>query len=76
MLILILNLPFVFTSRNSDITNAGTETNINLKPKLHYHVLGTDQSEDILCWKDPDRPTYRVDPRVTHDGKVIFSLNL
>jgi len=50
--------------------DAGTETNINLNHQLYYHFLGTDQSEDILCWKDPENPKYTFRAHVTDDGKV------
>ncbi|XP_006098067.2 prolyl endopeptidase-like, partial [Myotis lucifugus] len=36
----------------------GTETSSNLHQKLCYHVLGTDQSEDILCAEFPDEPKW------------------
>ncbi|XP_006736919.2 prolyl endopeptidase-like [Leptonychotes weddellii] len=36
----------------------GTETSTNLHQKLCYHVLGTDQSEDILCAEFPDEPKW------------------
>ncbi|KAI0500084.1 hypothetical protein KFK09_018292 [Dendrobium nobile] len=49
----------------------GTETDINLNHHLCYHFLGTDQSEDVLCWKDPENPTYMFDAFVTEDGKYI-----
>ncbi|KAH0456383.1 hypothetical protein IEQ34_014290 [Dendrobium chrysotoxum] len=49
----------------------GTETDINLNHHLCYHFLGTDQSEDVLCWKDPENPFYMFDAFVTEDGKYI-----
>ncbi|KAK2995129.1 hypothetical protein RJ640_020769 [Escallonia rubra] len=49
--------------------DAGTETNANLHNQLYYHFLGTDQSEDILCWKDPENPKYMFGASVTEDGK-------
>lgn len=58
-----------------DGADCGTETKINLNHELYYHVLGTDQSEDILCWKDPEHPRYRFYPRVTDDGKVTKTYN-
>lgn len=61
-----------YPSPTSEITEAGTETNINLNHELYYHVLGTGQSQDILCWKDPDHPRYRFYPHVTHDGKYLL----
>ncbi|KAH7663344.1 Peptidase S9A prolyl oligopeptidase protein [Dioscorea alata] len=52
--------------------DAGTETNINLNHELYYHFLGTDQSEDILCWKDPENPKYLFGSHVTDDGKYLL----
>lgn len=53
--------------------DAGTETNINLNHQIYYHVLGSNQSEDILCWKDPEHPKYSFGASVTEDGKVTCS---
>ncbi|KMZ67397.1 hypothetical protein ZOSMA_26G01480 [Zostera marina] len=50
--------------------DAGTETSLNLHHQLYYHFLGTDQSEDILCWTDPSDPKYIFEAKVTSDGKV------
>ena len=50
--------------------DAGTETDINLDHQLFYHFLGTDQSEDILCWKDSEHPKWTVGSEITEDGKV------
>ncbi|GLJ05864.1 hypothetical protein SUGI_0026870 [Cryptomeria japonica] len=52
--------------------DAGTETNINLNHQLFYHFLGTEQSEDILCWKDPENPEWLVGADVSEDGKYIL----
>lgn len=52
--------------------DAGTETNINLNHEIYYHVMGSDQSEDILCWKDPEHPKYSFGASVTEDGKYII----
>uniref|UniRef100_A0A0E0LYL8 Prolyl endopeptidase n=1 Tax=Oryza punctata TaxID=4537 RepID=A0A0E0LYL8_ORYPU len=52
--------------------DAGTETNINLNHEIYYHVVGSDQSEDILCWKDPEHPKYSFGASVTEDGKYII----
>ncbi|TVU10909.1 hypothetical protein EJB05_44464, partial [Eragrostis curvula] len=52
--------------------DAGTETNINLNHQIYYHVVGSDQSEDILCWKDPDHPKNTLGASVTEDGKYII----
>ncbi|CAM6107503.1 unnamed protein product [Calypogeia fissa] len=52
--------------------DAGTETDINLNHELYYHFLGTDQSEDILCWRDPEHPRWLFGGEVTEDGKYLL----
>ncbi|CAH8334443.1 unnamed protein product [Eruca vesicaria subsp. sativa] len=52
--------------------DAGTETNSNLYHELYHHFLGTDQSEDILCWRDHENPKYMFGAEVTDDGKYLF----
>uniref|UniRef100_A0A7N0U4E3 Prolyl endopeptidase n=1 Tax=Kalanchoe fedtschenkoi TaxID=63787 RepID=A0A7N0U4E3_KALFE len=52
--------------------DAGTETNSNLYHELYYHFLGTNQSEDVLCWKDGDNPKYSFAADVTDDGKYVL----
>lgn len=36
----------------------GTETSTNLHQKLYFHVLGTPQSDDVLCAEFPDNPKW------------------
>ncbi|XAR64242.1 Prolyl oligopeptidase [Bertholletia excelsa] len=52
--------------------DAGTETNLNLNNMVYYHILGTNQSEDILCWKDPDNPKHSFGAGITEDGKYLI----
>jgi prolyl oligopeptidase len=52
--------------------DAGTETDVNLHHQLYYHFVGTDQSEDILCWKDLENSRWLFGAEVTEDGKVSF----
>ncbi|KAJ7957932.1 prolyl endopeptidase-like [Quillaja saponaria] len=52
--------------------DAGTETNANLYHEVYYHLLGSDQSEDILCWRDSENPKYSFEASVTEDGKYIL----
>ncbi|KAK7321832.1 hypothetical protein VNO77_32814 [Canavalia gladiata] len=52
--------------------DAGTETNSNLHHELYYHFLGTDQSQDILCWRDAENPKYMFGASVTEDGKYVL----
>ncbi|KAJ7513728.1 hypothetical protein O6H91_23G012300 [Diphasiastrum complanatum] len=51
--------------------DAGTETNQNLHHQLYYHFLGSNQSEDILCWKDPEHPKWMFGAQITEDGKYL-----
>lgn len=60
---------FISEDGNRD---AGTETNLNENQEIYYHVLGTDQSEDILCWKDPENPQINFGTEITDDGKASF----
>lgn len=50
--------------------SSGTETSTNLHQKLCYHVLGTDQSEDILCAEFPDEPKWMGGAEVLYAVKV------
>ncbi|BAT82890.1 hypothetical protein VIGAN_03296200 [Vigna angularis var. angularis] len=58
--------------KDGEVADAGTETNANLHHELCYHFLGTDQSEDILCWRDPENPKYMFGGSVTEDGKYVL----
>ena len=59
-----------FPNREGEGLDAGTETNINLDHQLFYHFLGTNQSEDILCWIESEHPKWIFHSRITKDGKV------
>lgn len=50
----------------------GTETSTNLHQKLCYHVLGTDQSEDILCAEFPDEPKWMGGAELSDDGRYVL----
>ncbi|KAA0198485.1 Prolyl oligopeptidase [Fasciolopsis buskii] len=50
----------------------GTETTSNQNQKLMYHRLGTDQSEDILCYERPDHPTWLFAAEVSVCGRYVF----
>lgn len=72
MLLLLDIASFVWTSRNDGAPlGSGIKTSVNLNHEVYYHFLGTDQSEDLLCWEDPDHPKYIYTPEVSEDGKVF-----
>ncbi|XP_072176200.1 prolyl endopeptidase-like [Diadema setosum] len=50
----------------------GTETSANMNQKLYYHVLGTDQSEDVMCAEFPDNPKWIIGAEVSDDGRYIL----
>lgn len=52
-------------------TDVGTETDINLFHELYYHFLGTAQSEDILCWREPEQGSWLTDAKVSEDGQYL-----
>lgn len=54
------------------VQNSGIRTDINLNHEVYYHLLGTDQSDDVLCWNDPEHPKHIYTPEVTEDGKYVL----
>jgi prolyl oligopeptidase len=57
--------------KKGDSGDAGTETEINLFHELCYHFLGTEQSEDILCWRDGVHGSWLTDAKVSDDGQYL-----
>ncbi|KAH9613906.1 hypothetical protein KSS87_000904 [Heliosperma pusillum] len=50
----------------------GMKTNSSFNQELRYHFLGTDQSEDILCWRDPENPEHHLKTDLSADGKYLL----
>ncbi|CAN6242531.1 unnamed protein product [Urochloa humidicola] len=57
--------------REGDL-DAGDEMNATVNHQICYHVVGSDQSEDIVCWKDPEHPGYFFGVSITEDGKYVI----
>ncbi|KAF3641898.1 Prolyl endopeptidase [Capsicum annuum] len=58
--------------KNGEKLDAGRETNANLHQEVYYHSLGTDQSDDVWCWKDSENPMHRHIASVTEDGQYVL----
>uniref|UniRef100_A0A0F7ZB81 Prolyl endopeptidase n=1 Tax=Crotalus adamanteus TaxID=8729 RepID=A0A0F7ZB81_CROAD len=56
----------------NDGKSDGTETSTNLHQKLYYHVLGTDQSKDVLCAEFPHEPKWMGGVEVSDDGQYAL----
>lgn len=51
----------------------GTETAINLRQELVYHVLGRPQSEDVVLMRAPDdHPEWMLGAEITDDGRWVM----
>ena len=44
----------------------------NENAQLCYHVVGTDQSEDIVVYERPDQPQWHFGPEVTESGDYLI----
>lgn len=42
-----------------------------LNQKVYYHKLGTDQSDDVLVYEDPQHPDWTAGVDVSDDGKYL-----
>lgn len=49
----------------------GTETEANVHHMLWYHVLGTPQSSDVMCFDVPEQPKWLLSAEVTADGRCV-----
>uniref|UniRef100_A0AB74UDZ7 Prolyl endopeptidase n=1 Tax=Pseudostellaria heterophylla TaxID=418402 RepID=A0AB74UDZ7_9CARY len=57
---------------DSETKTSTFDTSSSLNQTVSYHFLGTDQSEDILCWRDLENPLQHFKIDVTADGKYLL----
>ena len=50
----------------------GHETQKLAHNKVYYHLLGTEEKEDILIQENTEPKDYRFSVKVTHDGKYAL----
>jgi prolyl oligopeptidase len=55
----------------TNTTKLGTETDSNSNPAVYYHRLGTNQSEDLLVFRDQANPDHMFGFEVSFDGKFF-----
>jgi prolyl oligopeptidase len=48
-----------------------TFQDLNLNQKVHYHRVGTNQSNDVLVYKRPDQPEWDFATSVSEDGRYL-----
>lgn len=51
--------------------SGGALEDVNVGQTLHFHRLGTPQSEDPLIYERPDHAKWGFSPRVTDDGRYL-----
>lgn len=59
---------------DQDGKSDGTETTTNIHQKLFYHVLGSEQKEDILCAEFLDEPKWMTGVEVSDCGRYLVCM--
>lgn len=58
----------IYPSKAAD----GTQTDLLENHTVYYHVMGTEQNEDVLKVNFPDHPKWNIVCEVSHDGNYLF----
>ncbi len=57
-----------------DAPKAGEKfQSLNLNQKVYYHLIGTNQSDDVLVYKRPDHPDWGFSNEVSEDGRYLIT---
>lgn len=61
-----------FYSRYAEPAKDGKNQDTNYFQKLYYHVVGTDQAQDVLIYERPDKKEWGFSGSVTEDGRYLI----
>ena len=61
-----------FYSRYDQPPEGSQFQSVNLSQKVHYHRVGTPQSDDVLVYWRPDHPEWGFDAGVSEDGRYLI----
>ena len=61
-----------FYARYAEPEEGTTYAGANYNQQVFLHLLGTPQSEDLLCYERSDHPKWGYDPMVTDDGQYLI----
>lgn len=57
--------------KHGDVSKAGKETDKLTGQRIMYHIVGTDQKDDILIYQDKENPFWLFGAGVTDDGEYL-----
>ena len=57
--------------RYDEPDQGATYEQVNRNQRLHFHRLGTSQSDDEVAYERPDEPEWGFSPTVTDDGRFL-----
>ena len=64
-----------YYSRYPEVAEQELFQSLNKNNSVHFHAIGTEQSDDELVYARPDQPDWRFDASVTDDGNHLVIAN-